>query len=275
MQDLRYAFRKLAQRPGFTIVVVLILALGIGANAAVFSVVNSTVLAPLPYNESDRLVVIKETNPVKATEPDSVSPGNFLDLHTQDSIFESVTAWYDTVSTLQTDQNVEQLPSAQVSVDFFKVLRTQPALGKVFQPGEISGAAFENSRFVSGDRMVVISDALWRRNLAADPNVIGKKITINRNEWEVIAVMPPNFAMPRRETELWLPWDIARTYSSARFPQGPPRDWRFLRTLGRLNPSITHTEAQSRLSSFYNGLAERHPATNRGWSASSIPLYEE
>jgi putative ABC transport system permease protein len=274
-QDLRYALRKLSQKPGFTIVVVLILALGIGANTAVFSVVNSVLLAPLPYDESDKLIVIKETNPAKAVEPDNVSPGNFLDLHRQDAIFESVTAWYDTVLTLQAEQNVEQVASAQVSVDFFKVLRSQPALGKVFQPGEISGAAFETGQFRSGDRVVVISDSLWRRSLGADPNVVGKKITINRNEWEIIGVMAHDFAMPRKQTELWIPWDIARTYNSSRFPQGPPRDWRFLRALGRLNPSVTQTEAQSRLSSFYDGLAERYPATNRGWSAAAIPLYYE
>ena len=274
-QDLRYAFRKLTQRPGFTIVVVLILAIGIGANAAVFSVVNAVVLAPLPFDQSDRLVVIKETNPTKALELHSVSPGNFLDLRARAEIFESVTAWYDTVSTIQVDQSVEQLASAQVSVDFFKVLRSQPALGKVFQPGEISGAAFETGQFQSGDRQVVISDSLWRHTLAADPNVIGKKITINRNEWEIIAVMPTDFAMPRKETQLWIPWDIARTYNSARFPQGPPRDWRFLSALGRLNTNITQTEAQSRLASFYEGLAEHYPATNRSWSATSTLLYDE
>ena len=275
IQDLRYAWRRLTQKPLFTIGVVLILALGIGANTAVFSVVNSVILAPLPYDESDKLVVIKETNPAKTIEPNNVSPGNFLDLQAQETIFDSVTAWYETVSTIQSEQNVEQVASAQVSLAFFKVLRTQPALGRLFQPGEISGAAFETGQFLSGDRMVVISDGLWRRTMAADPNVIGKTLTINRNEWQIIAVMPPGFGMPRKETELWIPWDIASTYNSSRFPQGPPRDWRFLRTLGRLNPTVSNTEAQSRLSSFYDGLAERYPATNRGWSAASLPLHDD
>jgi putative ABC transport system permease protein len=274
-QDLRYAWRRLTQKPVFTISVVLILALGIGANTAVFSVVNSVILAPLPYDESHKLIVIKETNPAKTIEPANVSPGNFLDLEAQETIFDSVTAWYDTVSTIQSEQNVEQVTSAQVSVDFFNVLRTQPALGKLFQPGEISGAAFETGQFFSGDRVVVIGDSLWRRHMGADPDVIGKKININRNEWQIIAVMAPDFGMPRKDTELWIPWDIARTYNSARFPQGPPRDWRFLRTLGRLKPAVTQTEAQSRLSSFYAGIAERYPATNRGWSAASLPLHDE
>src|SRR5688572_922712 len=214
-QDLRYAWRRLIQKPVFTIGVVLILALGIGANTAVFSVVNSVILAPLPYDESEKLVVIKETNPAKTIEPANMSPGNFIDLQAHDAIFDSVTAWYDTVSTIQSEHNVEQVTSAQVSVDFFKVLRTQPALGQLFQPGEISGAAFETGQFLSGDRVVVISDSLWRRTMGADPNVIGQKININRNEWQIVAVMPPDFGMPRKETELWIPWDPARTYNSA------------------------------------------------------------
>lgn len=274
-QDLRYAWRKLIQKPVFTIGVVLILALGIGANTAVFSVVNSVILAPLPYEESEKLVVIKEANPAKTIEPANVSPANFIDLQAQETIFDSVTAWYDTVSTVQSDQDVEQVTSAQVSVAFFKVLRARPALGKVFQPGEISGAAFETGQFLSGDRVVVISDSFWRRTMGGDPNVIGKMITINRNEWQIIGVMSSDFGMPRKETELWIPWDIARTYNPTRFPQGIPRDWRFLSTLGRLKPAVSNTEAQSRLSSFYDGLAERYPATNRGWSAASLPLHDE
>lgn len=274
-QDLRYAWRRLTKRPIFTIGVVLILALGIGANAAVFSVVNSVILAPLPYDESDKLVVIKEVNPAKSAEPDNVSPGNFLDLRAQEKIFESATAWYETVSTIQIEQSVEQIASAQVSVDFFKVLRAQPARGRLFQPGEISGAAFEIGKFLSGDQAVVVSDSLWRRTMGADPDVIGRKITINRTEWQVVAVMPPDFGMPRKETELWIPWDIARTYNSTRFPQGPPRDWRFLNVLGRLSPGVSNTEAQSRLSSFYEALAERYPTTNQGWNAASLPFYDE
>ena len=111
-------------------------------------------------------------------------------------MFDSVTAWYETASTLQGEQDAEQVASAQTSVDFFKVLRAQAALGRVFLPGEISGAAFESGKFVSGDRVVVISDGLWRRRFGADPNLVGKKITINRQDWEVLGVMAADFAMP-------------------------------------------------------------------------------
>ena len=99
---------------------------------------------------------------------------------------------------------------------------------------------------------------------------MGKKITINRQDWEVVGVMAADFAMPSQETDLWIPWDIARTYGTQRFPEGPPRDWRFLHTLGRLTSGVTLEQAQARLASFYDGLAERYPKTNRGWNATSI-----
>lgn len=272
-QDLRYAARRLAHKPGFTIVVVLILALGIAANTAIFSVVNSVLLAPLPYGDPDQLVVVKETNPSRSVEPNNVSPANFLDLDQQD-VFDSVAAFYETASTLKGSQDAEQVATAQVSVDFFKTLGVKPAVGQPFPEG-ISGAAFELGRFLSGERIVVIGDGLWKRRFAADPSIIGKKITINRNEWEVVGVMPAGFTIPSKETDIWLPWDIARTYNAQRFPKGPPRDWRFLNVIGRIKQSSTSEETHNRLSSIYAGLAERFPETNRGWSATAIPLHDE
>lgn len=272
-QDLRYALRRLAHKPGFTIVVVLILALGIAANTAIFSVVNSVLLSPLPYDDPDRLVVVKETNPSRTVEPNSVSPANFLDLH-QRQLFDSVAAFYETKTTLQGTQETEQLATAQVAVEFFKTFGVTPALGQGFPQG-ISGAAFEVGRFRSGDRMVVMSDGLWRRRFASDPSIVGKKITLNGNDWEVMGVMPAGFSLPTRETDLWLPWDIASTYNVQRFPAGPPRDWRFLNTIGRIKRDTTIDETQNRLSLFYEGLAERFPQTNRGWGATVVPLHEE
>jgi putative ABC transport system permease protein len=127
-QDLRYAFRRLTHKPGFTTVVILIFALGIAANTAIFSVVNSVLLAPLPYNDPNKLVVVKETNPSKTVERNSVSPGNFLDLN-RERIFDSVTAFYETATTLQGSQDAEQVVTAQVSVDFFETLGVTPRAG--------------------------------------------------------------------------------------------------------------------------------------------------
>ena len=272
-QDLRYAFRRLIHKPGFTFVVVAILALGIAANTAIFSVVNSVLLAPLPYEDPDRLTVVKETNPSKTVERNSVSPGNFLDLH-RAQLFDSVTAFYETSTTLQGPQDAEQVRTAQVSVEFFKTLGVKPALGQPF-PNEIAGAAFEVGRFISGERLVVISDGLWKRRYASDPSIVGRQITINTTQWEVVGVMPAGFSVPSKQTDLWLPWDIARTYNARRFPGGPPRDWRFLQTAGRMKPGTTSEETQKQLALFFAGLGEQFPETNRGWTATLVPLHEE
>ncbi len=275
-QDLRYGARMLLKKPGFTFIAVLTLALGIGANTAIFSVVNAVLLTPLPYRGPDRLVKLWETNVDLKKESENPSPGSFLDLREQKDVFDSVAAWYRTASTLQGEHDAEQVTSAQVSVEFFKVLGAQPARGRVFLPGEISGVARDSaSQFVSGDRVAVISDNLWRRRYGAAPDFVGKKITINKAAWEVIGVMPPGFAMPSTEIDLWLPWDLAGSYNAQRFPAGPPRDWRFLTVVARLQSDVTIEQAQSWLHSFYAGLAGRHPKTNRGWDARLTPLYEE
>ena len=272
-QDLRYAVRRLAHKPGFTIVIVLILAVGIAANTAIFSVVNSVLLAPLPYGDPNQLVVIKESNPARTVERNNVSPANFLDLE-QQRFFDSVAAFYETASTLQGPTDAEQVATSQVSVDFFKTLGVKPVVGQRFPEG-IAGAAFELGKFISGERMVLISNRLWKRRFAGDPSIIGKKITVNRTEWEVIGVMPSSFTVPSKETDIWLPWDIARTYNPQRFPKGIPRDWRFLNVIGRIKSGSTSEETQSQLSMFYQGLAERFPETNRGWDAKVIALHED
>lgn len=272
-QDLRYAVRRLAHKPGFTMVVILILGIGIAANTAIFSVVNSVLLAPLPYDRPEQLVVIKEANPSRTLERNNVSPANFLDLE-QQRLLDSVAAFYETTSTLQSSQDAEQLATAQVSGDFFKTLGVKPAVGQLF-PNGIAGAAFELGKFISGERVVVISDRLWKRRFAADPSIIGKKITVNRTEWEVVGVMPSSLTVPTKETDIWLPWDIARTYNPQRFPKGVPRDWRFLNVIGRIKPDSTSAETQDRVSMFYQSLSERFPETNRGWGAKVIGLHEE
>jgi putative ABC transport system permease protein len=125
-----------------------------------------------------------------------------------------------------------------------------------------------------GDRMVVISDALWRRRFGASPDAVGATLTINRTDWRVQGIMPPQFAMPDREVDLWMPWDISRTYAP-RYADGPPRDSRFLKVVARLQPGQTPEQTQERLAAFSAGLAERHPKENKGWRLRLTPLLEE
>ncbi len=220
-------------------------------------------------------MMIWESNRELAKDHESPSPGDFLDAREQKAVFNSVTAWFETARTLEGAHDAEQVNSAQVSVEFFATLRAKAALGRVFQPGEVTGVAHDGTgQYASGDRVVVISDGLWRRRFGADPELVGKKITINGRDWEVLGVMPAGFAMPDNRVDLWEPWGIERSYGAARFPAGPPRDFRFLRVLARLKPGVTAEQAQVRLDSLSATLAEKYPKTNRGWRMYMTPFHD-
>jgi putative ABC transport system permease protein len=276
IQDVRYGLRMLVKQPGFTFAALLALAFGIGANTAIFSVVNAVLLKSLPYENPNQLMMVWESNRELAKDHENPSPGNFLDLREQKAVFDSITAWFETARTLQGEHDAEQVNSAQVSVEFFQTLGAKAALGRVFQPGETTGVAHSGpGQYASGDRVIVISDSLWRRRFGADPALIGKPVTINGLDWQVLGVMPAGFAMPDQRIDLWEPWGIERSYGTPRFPEGPPRDWRFLSVLARLKSGITAEQAQAHLDSLSTTLAERHPKTNRGWRLNVTAFHDE
>jgi len=275
MQDLRYGVRTLLKHPGFTLIAVLTLAVGIGASTSIFSVVNAVLLNPLPYEEPDRLMMVWDSNAELGREHDGPSPGNFLDLQQQNGLFSSATAWFVTARTLTDAQDAEQVQCAQVSSNFFTTLRVRAASGRVFSTTDTQGVVMSlATQYVAGDRTVVVSDALWRRRYGGDPGLVGRQITINGVDWQVIGIMPAGFALPDREVDLWAPWDIPRTYAE-RFPTGMPRDFRFLHVVGRLQPGVTTEQARSQLDSFSAALAEQHPKSNRGWRMKLVPMLEE
>ncbi len=274
-QDLRFGARMLLKSKSFTVIAALTLALGIGANTAIFSVVNSVLLNPLPYEQADRLVMIWDNNDDLDQRHEGPSPGNYQDLRNAPGIFESSAAWYVTARTLTGELNAEQTQCAQVTPDFFTTLRVEAARGRVFSAAQTPGVAMTMAaRYASGDRMVVISDALWRRWFGASPDAVGATLTINGVDWRVLGIMPPQFALPDREVDLWIPWDLSRTYEP-RYADGPPRDFRFLKIVARLQPGQTLEQAQARLTAFSAGLAERHPKENKGWRSQLTPMLEE
>ncbi|MGH9839219.1 MAG: ABC transporter permease, partial [Blastocatellia bacterium] len=208
-------------------------------------------------------------------EHDGPSPGNFLDLQQQKGLFASATAWFVTARTLTDAQDAEQVQCALVSPDFFTTLRVRAASGRVFSAADTRGLVMSlATQYVAGDRTVVVSDSLWRRRYGSDPNLVGRQVTINGVDWQVIGVMPSGFALPDREVDLWAPWDMTRTYAD-RFPTGMPRDFRFLSVVGRLQSGVTTAQAQSQLDSFSAALAEQHPKANRGWRMKIVPMLEE
>ena len=268
IQDLRYGMRMLLKHKSFTAVAVLCLALGIGANTAIFSVVNAVLLRALPYHRADQLVMVWETNRERSLGHEQPSPGNFLDWRAQNQVFDGIAAWYQTTRTLRDDEAARPVQTAQVAGDFFQLLRTEPALGRTFSPAESAGASYNTANgYLTGDRLAVISDGLWRRRFGDDSGIIGRSISIDGADWQIVAVMPPGFAIPNREVEIWTQWDLTR-FASA-------RDARFLQTVARLKSDVTIEQAQSQLASLAGVLAEQYPQANKAWSVSLIPLQEE
>ena len=275
IQDLRFAVRMLLKRPAMSLISVLTLALGIGANTAIFSVVNSVLLNPLPYEHADRLVMLWDNNAELGRLHQGPAPGNYQDLRNVSGIFETSAAYYVTARTLTGEHDAEQVQSALVTPDFFSTLRVHPARGSVFSAAETLGVATTSAmQDAAGDRVVVISDALWRRRFGAAPDAVGGTLTINGTDWRVQGILPPQFAFPDREVDLWIPWDMSRSYAP-RFAAGPPRDFRFLRVVARLQPQLTLSQAQEQLTAFSASLAERHPKENKGWQLQLTPLLEE
>lgn len=276
IRDLRYSVRVIIKSPAFAIVAVITLAIGIGANTAIFSVVNAVLLRPLPYPQPERLTMVWDANPQLGRDSAGPSPGNFLDWRERNEVFDSIAAWYKNSQTVSGDHEAEQLNSASVSEDFFKVAGTRPLLGRVFLPDEVRGASFNVAdQYSSGDRLVVISHRLWQRRYGANPDVVGRKITLNSSDWEVVGVMPQDFALPDAEVDMWVLWDIAASYDQRRFPKGVPRDFRFLRVIARLKSAITPKQAQSNMAAIAADLAERFPDDNLGWGVRLTPLYED
>jgi putative ABC transport system permease protein len=275
VMDVRFAARMLFKHKGFTAVAVLSLALGIGANTAIFSVVNCVLLSPLPYRDADRLVTVSDNNAALSRSHTGVSPGNYRDLSAAPGIFENTAAWYVTARTLAGERDAEQVQGAFVTPGFFTTLGVQAVFGTAFSAAQTEGVSITpGNQYVAGDRVVLISDALWRRRFGAAAETVGRTITINGTEWRVQGVMPPEFALPDRNVDLWMPWDLTRTYAPPRFAQ-TPRDLRFLKTAARLRPGLSPDEAQAKLTSLSAGLSQGHPRENQGWQMSLTPLLEE
>ncbi|MBI4752407.1 MAG: ABC transporter permease [Acidobacteria bacterium] len=274
--DLRSSLRLLRKQPGFSSLIVLTLAVGIAANTALFSVVNAVLLRPLPYRQPASLVMVWDTHQAQGLDHVGPSPGNFLDWQAQASAFEGMATWYESSRTLRGEFEPEQIKVAQASTDFFRVLGMEPLLGRPFTPADTIGTSFNAAdQLQNGDRLVVISRKLWQGRLAGDPHIIGKEISIDGKFWRVMAVMPSGLTLPEAEADAWVPWNVNSSYTGTRFPNGPPRDYHFLKVVARLKPGITLEQAQSNLNSVAVGLDQQFSKTNAGWRVSLVRLQDE
>jgi putative ABC transport system permease protein len=261
-QDLRYVIRMLWKNPGFTIATVLVLALGLGANTAIFSVANSVVLRPLDYAEPDRLVRIYETYPRAGgvAMGGSVSIPNFEDWRTQARSFEAMAiAGYTESMTLQGRGDAERLSAVPVGSDLFPLLGVQPMVGRYFAPGEDEPGAAP---------VVVLSEQAWQTRFGADPEILGTMLTLNGEAHTVVGIMPADFRFPAgaEPRDLWVPLRPSQDWAT--------RGMHAYIVLGRLAPGVTAEAAQAEMARIAAGLAQEYPNEQEGRSASVRSLHE-
>jgi len=256
LQDVRYAFRMLRKNPGFTALVVLTLALGIGANSTIFSVVDAVLLRPLPYPQSDRLMNLLESNPKNGWPRFSASPANFLDWRNQSRSFEKLFAIGQDESNVTVGDFPEHWVGVAATPGFFEALRVRPQLGRVFADDD----------FVAGKSdVLVLSDALWRGKFGADPNVIGRNIAMDGKPYTIIGVMPRGFQFDSPNKMYWLPFPFSTSLAAARGAH-------FLDVVGRLRDGVTPAQAQAEMIGIAANLEKQYPDTNKDWSAIVEPL---
>ncbi len=250
LQDLRYAWRMLAKSPGFTAVAILTLALGIGANTAIFSVVNSVVLQPLPFAHANQLVVISQTSarsPASDQLQSSQSYLNFLDWQREAKSFSAMAAYQYNEMTLTGHGAPTIIHGALTSSGLFAALGTAPLLGRTLQAqDDVTGAA----------RVVLIGEGLWRDQLGGDPAIIGKSIQLDSQAFTVVGVMPAGFRYPDQTppSEFWIPVTQSLAYAGFVQSRGP----HFLMLMGRLKPGVSAAQAEGEMNAIYKGLVKQY-----------------
>lgn len=258
-QDLSYGVRMLRRNPGFTIVAVVALALGIGANSAIFSVVNTVLLRPLPYKDSDRLVMVWEDASKHGFPRDTPAAANYIDWRNQNQVFEGMAAIANESFNLTNVGDPERIEGRRVSANVFGLLGVEPAMGRGFTPEEDQPGT---------NRVVILSHGLWQRRFGSDVNMVGKTITLNGVGHTVVGVMPAWFEFPTKEDELWVP--IA--FSSQ---QAASRGNHYLQVVARLKPGIGLSQAQAEMNTIAARLQQQYPEQNTDLGAVVVPLHEQ
>ncbi|HET9450807.1 MAG TPA: ABC transporter permease, partial [Aggregicoccus sp.] len=243
LQDLRYAVRTLRRSPGFALAAVLSLALGLGANTAIFSAVDAALLAPLPYPEDTQLVRVVNTLPSRGLDSIPLSPPDFRDYRDGASSLAGLAAWRFAEPNLTGgDRQPEQVRAALGTANLLQVLGVQPALGRAFLPEEeVEGRG----------RVVLVSDAFFRTRLGADAQKVGRaSVQLDGESHTVVGVMPRGFAFPAADTQLWLPLSVSAANDS--------RTAHYLGAVGRLRPGASVEQAQAQLASLAQRLGQQH-----------------
>jgi len=253
VEDVRYGLRMLRKNPAFAATAILTLALGIGANTAIFSVVNTVLIRPLPYKDADRLVTVWGYNRARGFDTDQVSPLDFADWRSQNHVFAGMAASTDTQYTLTGEGEPELITAYSFSADYFHVLGTAPLLGRTFLPEEEEPGK---------NHVAVLSYSLWQKRFGGDRDLVGRDILLDGAPYTVVGVMPPAFQYPSF-TELWTPLTMSSEAAQ-------DRAYRYLRVMARLKPRVTIQQAQMEMNTIAARLAREFPKTNKDEDATTL-----
>ena len=256
--ELRFAIRTLLKNPGFTATAVATLALGIGANTAIFSVVSSVMLKPLPYRDADRLVMVWEDNTQRGFPQDTPAPGNFVAWCDQNRVFDDMAAMVRDSFNLTGMGEPERLEGLRVTSSLFPVLGVKPAIGREFLAADDQpGAA----------NVVILNDSLWQRRFSRDPDVIGKSIALNGQGYRIVGVMPRSFHAPISDNELYIPLPFDAE-------QRENRHSHFLFVVARLKPGVGVAQARAEMEAIGARIREQYPKEDVGMGATVMPMSE-
>jgi predicted permease len=258
LQDLRYGARMLLKKPGFTLIAVITLGLGIGANTAIFSVVNGVLLRPLPFKEAGQLVALGEMNPKIAKDPMGASLPNFTDWQERNQAFSFVAGYRSQRLILTGEDEPLTLKGQSVSSTFFSLLAVDPVLGRTFSPKEEQAGQ---------PKVAVLSYGFWQHHFGQDANIIGRSFTLNDQPYTIIGVMPAGFRF-LQETDVWTPLEVPAALRQM-------RGARFLRVIARLKSDVSLAQAQAGMTTVTEQMAEQYPETNFGWGASVESLQKK
>lgn len=261
MKDLRFALRALRSSPGFTLVVMATLGLGVGINTAIFSLVNGVLLRPLPYAESERVMTLWENNPQLDIPQDRVSAATYRDWAERSESFDALGAYNFETFIMGGTDGAEQISGVRLSPSVLDVVGVQPALGRAFREEEATPG---------NDFVVLLSHGFWTQRLGADPDVLGTAIVLDDQPFTVVGVMPPRFEFPpdAEAVQIWRPLAINAQLFGV-------RAMRVYNVVGRLETEVSLDQARTELDAISLGIAEENPETNRGWGANVTPALEQ
>jgi putative ABC transport system permease protein len=267
LQDIRYGIRMLAKNPAFTAIAILTLALGIGANSAIFSVVNAELLRPLPFRDPDQLVRVASANAKIHTVSGAVSYPDFADWHSQNHVFQDMAAYVDSSFALTGIEQPAHLQAASVTAGMFNLLGVSPELGRGFQPEDDE----------PHHHVVILSHPLWKERFGGDPQIIGRVITLDNSAYTVVGVMPASFQyLLQRETPaLWSSFSPLRESTTDSPAMSDQRDAHFVRVIARMKAGVTVAAAQAHLDVITASLAKQYPDSNKYFSARVVSEQEE